>query len=43
MCLGNDGDIFVANRGNENGFGQPRAEGECWRCSTWQEYGTGTR
>src|SRR4030081_3719602 len=22
MCLGNDGDIFVANRGNENNFGQ---------------------
>jgi len=22
MCLGNDGDVFVANRGNENNFGQ---------------------
>ena len=22
MCLGNDGDIYVANRGNENNFGQ---------------------
>ena len=21
MCLGNDGDIYVANRGNENNFG----------------------
>src|SRR6266566_5170734 len=21
MCLGNDGDVFVANRGNENNFG----------------------
>jgi len=21
MCLGNDGDLFVANRGNENNFG----------------------
>ena len=22
MCLGSDGDVFVANRGNENNFGQ---------------------
>ena len=23
MCLGNDSDLFVANRGNENNFGMP--------------------
>ena len=30
MCLGNDGDVFVANRGNENNFGQ-RVNRVRWR------------